>query len=78
MNSNGDYSMTTIESTTAAEVGGDAIAYTVSAASRVSGVGRTTIWGWLKDGSLEFRRLGKKRLILRSSLVKRILSLPVA
>lgn len=44
------------------------ISYTVSAAVRATGIGRSTIFAMLADGRLERVKVGKKTLIPRASL----------
>lgn len=44
------------------------LSYTVSAAVRATGIGRSTIFAMLADGRLERVKVGKKTLIPRASL----------
>ena len=41
---------------------------TVATTRKISGLGNTTIWGLIKNGALETIRIGRRRLILYSSL----------
>ena len=52
------------------------ITLTVREACGASGVGRTTMFEWMKRGEVEFVRLGTKRLIIYASLKRYVLSLP--
>lgn len=44
------------------------IALSVSDAVKVSGLGKTTLYAAMSDGTLETRKVGRKRLILTRSL----------
>mgnify|MGYP002785742679 FL=1 len=44
------------------------LSYTVSAAVRATGIGRSTIFAMLADGRLKRVKVGKKTLIPRASL----------
>jgi hypothetical protein len=41
---------------------------TVATTRKISGLGNTTIWGLIKNGTLKTIRIGRRRLILYSSL----------
>lgn len=45
-----------------------ALAYTIPDASRVSGIGRTSIYKLASEGKLELRKIGSRSLITASSL----------
>lgn len=44
------------------------LSYTVNAAVRATGIGRSTIYAMMADGRLERVKVGKKTLIPRASL----------
>lgn len=53
------------------------LAYPVTDAMQVAGVGKTTIFEAIKNGDLRARKLGKKTLILAVDLNAWLESLPV-
>lgn len=53
-----------------------AIALSIRAASKVSGIGRTSLYAAIKAGSLVARKCGKRTIILQSDLIKWLNSLP--
>ena len=50
------------------------LAVSVREACRLIGVGNTTLWSLIKDGKLETKRIGRRRLIKYSSLERLISS----
>jgi excisionase family DNA binding protein len=54
------------------------LAHTISAACRISGLGRTTIYGALKSGALSARKCGRRTLILADDLDDFLHKLPPA
>ncbi len=44
------------------------IALSIADAVKVSGLGKTTLYSAISDGRLETRKVGRKRLVLTSSL----------
>lgn len=56
----------------------DPIAYTIPEAVQASGIGRSTLYEKIADGSLPARKLGRRTLILRADLEAMISSLPLA
>lgn len=45
------------------------IAYSVAEAVRVTGLGRTTLYGMMSQGRLPFRKVGNRTLLLRRDLL---------
>jgi excisionase family DNA binding protein len=56
----------------------DALAHTIADASKVTGIGRTTIYGLIGAGKLDARKAGGRTLITGESLRAFIASLPPA
>jgi excisionase family DNA binding protein len=56
----------------------DALAHTIADASKVTGIGRTTLYGLIGAGVLDARKAGGRTLILGASLRDYIASLPAA
>lgn len=54
------------------------VAMTVAEAVEYSSIGKTVLFGLLKDHKIPRRKLGRKTLILRTDLDAYINSLPVA
>jgi excisionase family DNA binding protein len=54
------------------------LAYGVTAACRISGLGRTTIYAALKSGALSARKCGRRTLILADDLEAFLRKLPSA
>lgn len=48
--------------------GNQPLAYSVADACRVSSLGRTFLFAAIKDGKLETKKVGRRRLILADSL----------
>lgn len=48
------------------------LAYSVADAARVTGLGRTTLYALMADGTLPSRKIGKRRLIPAASLMRLI------
>ncbi len=67
-----------VKRTGAAIVDADRLAYTISAASRASGLGRTTLFTMIASGRLEARKAGRRTLILAESLRGLLAGLPPA
>lgn len=55
-----------------------AMAYTIDGASKVTGLGRTSLYGLIGAGKLEARKAGNRTLIPAESLRAYIASLPAA
>jgi excisionase family DNA binding protein len=55
-----------------------ALAYSIPAASKVSGVGRSKLYEAIASGALRVRKNGAKNLILRDDLQHWLQSLPTA
>jgi excisionase family DNA binding protein len=53
-------------------------AYTIKAACRISGLGRTSIYVALKSGALSARKCGRRTLILAQELEAFLRKLPAA
>lgn len=49
------------------------LAYSIGEACRVSSIGRTTLYKLIGDGTLEVRKIGKRTLVLASSLRELVL-----
>ena len=56
----------------------DQLAYTIPQAVEASAVSRTEIYRAAKRGELEFRKRGKRTLILADELIRWVQSLPTA
>jgi excisionase family DNA binding protein len=52
------------------------LAYRVTDACRAAGVGRTTLYGAIKDGELIARKIGRRTVILADDLTAWLRSLP--
>ena len=52
------------------------LAHTITAACRLTGLGRTTIYAALKSGALSARKCGRRTLILAADLEAFLQSLP--
>jgi excisionase family DNA binding protein len=52
------------------------IAYTIAETCRVSGIGRTNIYGLIKAGALRARKHGKRTLVLHRDLQRLLENLP--
>jgi len=50
------------------------ISLTIEATCRISGLGRTSVWGLIKAGRLETARVGRRRLVLYRSLERLLLA----
>jgi excisionase family DNA binding protein len=57
-------------------VRGDPLAYSVAQATKVAGVGRTSLCQAISEGKLPARKHGRRTLILRDDLVNYLESLP--
>jgi hypothetical protein len=55
-----------------------AIALSIRAASKVSGIGRTSLYAAIKAGGLVARKCGKRTIILQSDLINWLNSLPTS
>jgi hypothetical protein len=55
-----------------------AIALSIRAASKVSGIGRTSLYAAIKAGKLIARKCGKRTIILQSDLINWLNSLPAS
>jgi hypothetical protein len=55
-----------------------AVALSIRAASKVSGIGRTSLYAAIKAGSLIARKCGKRTIILQSDLINWLNSLPTS
>ena len=51
-------------------------ALSIAQATRILGIGRSTLYGIIKDGRLPVRKLGKRTLIIRDDLEHFIATLP--
>lgn len=60
--------MNTTSVRTLAPIHPEPIAYTVADACRVSTIGKTRLYQLIAEGKLEARKIGKRTLILASSL----------
>jgi hypothetical protein len=56
----------------------EAVALSIRAASKVSGIGRTSLYAAIKAGKLVARKCGKRTIILQSDLITWLNSLPTS
>ena len=56
----------------------EAVALSMRAASKVSGIGRTSLYAAIKAGKLVARKCGKRTIILQSDLITWLNSLPAS
>ena len=56
----------------------EAVALSIRAASKVSGIGRTSLYAAIKAGKLVARKCGKRTIILQSDLITWLNSLPAS
>ena len=49
----------------------------IAEATRIIGIGRSTLYTVIKEGRLPVRKLGKRTLILRADLERFIATLPI-
>jgi excisionase family DNA binding protein len=55
----------------------DISALSIAQTTRLLGIGRSTLYGIIKDGQLPVRKLGKRTLIMREDLDHFIAALPL-
>ena len=58
--------------------GGERLAYSITDAASASGIGRTKLYEFIRDGRLEARKMGRRTLIPAASLHALLASLPTA